>query len=66
MNRMTEQERKLVEDLRDELYTVDFFEEWLGRNDNVFANAPAALQAVAASGYYRAVQRMVITQTGES
>ncbi len=66
MNRMTEKERKIVEALRDELYTVDFLEEWLGRNDNVFANAPAALQAVAASGYYRAVQRMVITQTAES
>lgn len=33
-------------------------EEWINRNDNVFVNAPAALQAMSAKGYYEAVKRM--------
>ena len=55
---MTEREKELVMILDHPVYTVEFLEQWTKRNDNVFVNAPAALQAVAAKSYYEAVQRM--------
>jgi hypothetical protein len=35
---------------------VEFLKEWVNRNDNVFINAPAALQAMGASGFFAAVR----------
>lgn len=32
--------------------------KWINRNDNVFTNTPAALQAMGIKGYYEAVKRM--------
>lgn len=55
---MTDQEKIIVNELGDPTYTVDFLEEWINRNDNVMVNAVAALQAMGAKGYYKAVQRM--------
>lgn len=55
---LSEEERQLVESLKNSLYTVSFLEEWINRNDNVFVNAPAALQAAAAKGFYQAIHRM--------
>lgn len=55
---MTEKEKSIVKELNHSLYTVEFLEEWINRNDNVFTNAPAALQAMGAKGYYEAVKRM--------
>ena len=40
---------------------MEFLEEWTSRTDNVFINAPAALQIMGARGYYQAVRRMVQT-----
>lgn len=59
---MTDQEKAVVKTLNHPLYTVSFLEEWIDRNDNVYANAPAALQAIGAKGYYEAVKRIVETQ----
>lgn len=39
-------EIEIIEKLGHPLYTVEFLEEWVGRNDNVMVNAPAALQAI--------------------
>ena len=55
---MTDREKEIVKDLNHSLYTVEYLEEWINRNDNVFVNAPAALQAMSAKGYYEAVKRM--------
>ena len=55
---LTDEEKEIVEQLGHSLYTVDFLEEWLNRNDNVVVNAPAALQAMGASGFYEAVKCM--------
>lgn len=55
---MTDREKEIVRNLNHPLYTVDFLEEWKDRDDNVFVNAPAALQAMGAHGFYEAVQRM--------
>lgn len=55
---MTEAEKRIICALGDPLYTVEFLEEWINRNDNVFINAPAALQAMGAKGYYQAVRQM--------
>lgn len=56
---MTDMEKSIIELLNDELYTVQFVEDWTRRPaENVFINAPAALQQIEAIGFYRAVQRM--------
>ena len=55
---MTDKEKKIIKKLNHSLYTVEFLEEWLTRNDNVFVNAPAALQAMGAKGFYEAVKAM--------
>ncbi|MBO5094930.1 MAG: hypothetical protein J6C33_11335 [Lachnospiraceae bacterium] len=55
---MTDREKEIVRKLNHSLYTVEFLEEWIARNDNVFVNAPAALQAMGAKGFYEAVKAM--------
>jgi len=55
---VTEREKDIVRELNHSLYTVEFLEEWINRNDDVFVNAPAALQAMGAKGYYEAVKKM--------
>lgn len=55
---MTDKEKEVIRELNHPLYTVEFLEEWKDREDNVFANAPAALQAMGAKGYYEAVKQM--------
>lgn len=55
---LSEQEKNIIAKLGDKVYTVDYITEWVNREDNVFSNAPAALQAMGATGYYRAVQRV--------
>lgn len=44
--------------LKDPLYTIEFLENWINRDDTVLSNAPAALQAVGAKSYYRAIQQI--------
>lgn len=58
MGKLTEQEKRIVAKIGHPLYTVEFLEEWINRTDNVFVNAPAALQAMGAKGFYEAVQEM--------
>lgn len=48
----------IIEKLDHPLYTVEFLKEWVGRNDNVMVNGPAALQAMGANGYYEAIRRI--------
>ncbi len=55
---MTLKEKEVVERLNHPLYTTSFLEEWLERKDNVFVNAPAALQAMGAKGFYEAVKQI--------
>ena len=58
MIKLTELEKKIINELNDKLYTVEFVEEWINRNDNVMINPIAALQAMGANGYYQAVKLM--------
>ena len=51
---LTAAEKKLVEELGDSTYTVDYLEAWINRNDSVEINAVAALSAMGAKGFYRA------------
>jgi hypothetical protein len=51
-------EQTIIHGLGHPLYTVEFIQEWINRNDSVFTNAPAALQAVMAKGFYEAVKAM--------
>ena len=59
---MTEREREITRELNHPIYTVEFVEEWANRNDNVFVNAPAALQAMGAKGFLTAVEMMARQQ----
>ena len=59
---MTDREKEIIKDLNHSLYTVEYLEEWINRNDNVFVNAPAVLQAMSAKGYYEAVKRMAASE----
>lgn len=61
---ITEKQEAIIRRLNDPLYTVEFLKEWVNRNDNVFINAPAALQAMGASGFFAAVH--AIEQAKES
>ena len=53
---MTEKEKQIVEKIAHPLYTVEFLEKWINRDDNIFSNAPAAVTACSAKGFYAAVQ----------
>lgn len=55
---MDERVKEVVKELNHPVYTVEFLEEWITRNDNAFINAPAALQAMGAKGYYQAAKQM--------
>ena len=59
---MTDKEKEIIRGLNHPLYTVEFLEKWKDRDNNVFANAPAALQAMEANGYYEAVKRIIENQ----
>jgi hypothetical protein len=56
---LSDAERTVITGLGHPLYTAEFLEEWINRDDSIFTNAIAALQAVAAKGFYEAVQRMI-------
>lgn len=58
MIKLTEQEKQIIDELNDKLYTAEFVEEWINRDDNVIINPFAALQAMGAKGYHQAVKRM--------
>lgn len=53
---LTEREKEIVTALDHKMYTVGYLEEWINRNDNVFINAPAALNSMGAHGFYTAVK----------
>lgn len=59
---MTDREKDIIKDLNHSLYTVEYLEEWVNRNENIFVNAPAALRAMSAKGYYEAVKRMAASE----
>lgn len=60
--RLTDKEKEIVRKLNHELYTVEYLEEWLSRNDNVFIDPMKALNTMAAHGYYTAVKKMIEQQ----
>lgn len=47
---LSDKEKEIIGMLDDSLYTVEYIEEWINRNDNVFVNAPSALSAMGAKG----------------
>ena len=55
---LTDEEKRIVKELNHQLYTVEFLEEWINRDDNVFIDTPAVLQTMMASGYDEAVKMM--------
>ena len=58
MIQLTDKEKELITKLGDPYYTVSNIEKWINRSDNVFTNAPAALQAMGVKGYYEAIKHM--------
>lgn len=58
MKKLTNLEKSIVNSLCVHPYNVEYLTQWINRDDNVFINAPAALNAMGAKGFYRAVQEM--------
>lgn len=55
MKKLMERQKQIIKKLNHPLYDVEFVESWINRKDNVFINAPAALQACCVGGFYEAV-----------
>lgn len=55
---LTDREKAIVTEMNHDLYTVEFLEHWLNRNDSVSLDAAAALQIMGANGFYEAVKLM--------
>ena len=55
MTKLTDQQKEIINQLNVEPYTPEYVEEWINRKDSVFENAPAALTAMGAHGFYTAV-----------
>lgn len=65
MNKLTVAEKEVIQKLNHKLYTVNFVEEWVTRPaENVFINAPAALQQAMVEGFIEAV-RAIVKQKGD-
>ena len=62
---ISEKQKEIIKRLNHSLHTAEFLQEWLNRRDNVFVNAPAALQAMGASGFYDAVKQIEKLEAGE-
>ena len=58
---ITEKQEAIIRRLNDPLYTVEFLKEWVNRNDNVFINAPAALQAMGTKTIFRPARPLETT-----
>lgn len=52
---LSDKEKEIIGMLDDSLYTVEYIEEWINRNDNVFVNAPSALSAMGAKYRHTAI-----------
>lgn len=53
---LSEKEKEVIKRINHPLYTIEFIEEWINRDDNVAINAVAALQAMGVEGFYEAVK----------
>lgn len=62
MKKLTSKEKAIVKNLNSALYTVEYLEEWINNNDDVFSNAVGALTAMGAKGFYDAIQLQVKIQ----
>ena len=60
---ISENEKVIINELNHPLYTVEFLEKWINRDDNPMINAVAALQAMSAKGYYEAVKLLAAQRT---
>lgn len=60
-----DREKAIIEKINHPLYTVEFLEEWTQRDDNVFVNAPAAIQAMGAKGFMAAVKYLARAEQNE-
>ena len=57
--KITDNEKRIIQELCDPLYSVEFVGEWLSRpTENVLINAPAALQQAMVEGFMVAVRKL--------
>ena len=62
MKKLTSKEKSIIKNLNSNLYTVEYLEEWINNNDDIFSNAVGALTAMGAKGFYDAIQLQVKIQ----
>lgn len=56
---LNDRQKNKVKELGHSLYTVEYIEAWIDRKDNVAMNALAALNAMAVTGFMRAVDSII-------
>ncbi len=57
--KLTEDEKRVIENLGDSLYTVEYVEDWLNFNEDVFTNTVGALNCASVKGFLVAVDCIV-------
>lgn len=53
---LTDNQKRIIKELDDPIYTIDYIEEWINREDPLSINAPSALIAMGVNVFYRVVQ----------
>lgn len=53
---MSEKEKEIVTEFCHPIFTVEYLEKWINRNDSVCLSPVSALQIAEAKGFYEAVK----------
>lgn len=59
---LTPRQEAIINRLNHSVYTAKYISEWLGREDNIAVNAPAALIEAGVHAYYEAVVQLERSQ----
>lgn len=56
---------EIIKKLGHPLFTPEYIANWINRDDDVMINAPAALSAIEAKGFYEAVKAIENIEKGK-
>lgn len=60
--KLTPRQEAIIGHLNHPVYTAKYISEWLGRNDSIQVNAPAALIEAGVEAYYEAIVQLEKSQ----
>jgi len=61
-SKLTKEEIKIIKELKDKLFTVDYIEDCMAFTGNILTNAPMALMAAQAHGFLLACRRLLVSR----